>query len=74
MKYNIPKSMGCSKSDTKREVYRNTCLPQEIRKISSKQPGLTPNRTSKRRKKRPKVMKRKEIIIKNRAEVSEIES
>ena len=34
-KYNIPKSMGYSKSGTKREVYSNTGLPQET-KISSK--------------------------------------
>ena len=34
--------MGCSKSSSKREVYSNTILPQETRKISNKQPKLTP--------------------------------
>ena len=31
--YNDPKLMGCSKSTSKREVYSNISLPQEIRKI-----------------------------------------
>ena len=34
--------MGCSKSSSKREVHSNTMLPQETRKLSSKQPKLTP--------------------------------
>ena len=34
--------MGCSKSSSKRDVYSNTILPQETRKISKKQPNLTP--------------------------------
>ena len=29
---NDPKSMGCSKRSSKREVYSNTILPQETRK------------------------------------------
>ena len=33
--------MGCSKSTSKREVYSDTILPKEIRKISNKQPNLT---------------------------------
>ena len=37
---NFPKSMECSKSSFKREVYKNTGLSQEIRKISNKQPQL----------------------------------
>ena len=32
---NDPKPMGCSKSSSKREVYSNTFLPQETRKISN---------------------------------------
>ena len=32
---NDPKSMGCNKSSSKREVYTNTSLHQEIRKISN---------------------------------------
>ena len=41
--------MRCSKSSSKREVYSNTSLPQETRKISNKQSNLTPQGTGKRR-------------------------
>ena len=41
-KHDDPKPMGCSKSSSKREVYSNTILPQKSRKISNKQPKLTP--------------------------------
>ena len=34
-KHNIPKSMECNKSSSKREVYRDIGLPQKIRKISN---------------------------------------
>ena len=34
--------MGCNKSSSKREVYSNTILPQETRKISNKQSNITP--------------------------------
>ena len=37
--------MGCSKNSSKREVYSNTVLHQETRKISNKQPKLTPKAT-----------------------------
>ena len=48
--------MGCSKSSSKREVYSNTVLPQETRKISNKQPNLTPKAVRERRtKKTPKL-------------------
>ena len=40
-KHNNPKPIGCSKSSSKKEVYSNTILPQEKRKISNKQPNLT---------------------------------
>ena len=43
------KPMGCSKSNSKREVYRNTSLPQETRKISNKQSNFTPKGTRERR-------------------------
>jgi len=33
--------MGHSKSSSKRELYRDTSLPQKTRKISNKQPNLT---------------------------------
>ena len=44
-----PKPMGCSKSSSKREVYSSTSLTQETRKVSDKQPTLTPKGTKKRR-------------------------
>ena len=65
--------MGCSKSSSKREVYRNTVLPQETRNILNKQPNLTPKAIRERRtKKSPKVSRRKEII-KIRSEINEKE-
>ena len=45
--------MGCSKSSSKREVYSNTSLPQETRKISNKQPNFTPKAIGERRAKNP---------------------
>ena len=45
--------MGGSKSRSMREVYSNTILPQETRKISNRQPNLTPKTTGKRRTKHP---------------------
>ena len=45
--------LGCSKSSSKREDYNSTILPQETRKISNKQPDLTPKKTRERRKKTP---------------------
>ena len=41
--------MGLNKSSSKREVYSDTSLPQEMRKISNKQPNLTPKATRGRR-------------------------
>ena len=66
-----------AKSSSKREVYRNIILPQETRKITNKQPKLTPiatreRRTKKRKKKEKQVSRRKEII-QIRAEINEIE-
>ena len=46
------KPMGCSKSSSKREVYSNTILPQEARKILNRQPNFTPNTTGKSSKKK----------------------
>ena len=65
--------MECSKSSSKREVYSNTSLPQETRKISNKQSNLTPKGTRERRKTKPEVSRKKEII-KITAEVNEIET
>ena len=42
--------MGGSKSSSKKEVCSNTILPQETRKISNKQPNLTPKATRERRR------------------------
>ena len=33
--HNFPKPMECSKNNFKRDVYRDTGLPQEVRKISN---------------------------------------
>ena len=64
--------MRCSKSNSKKEVYSDTSLPQETRKISNKKPNRMPKATRERRKTKPKVSRRKEII-KVRAEINEIE-
>ena len=48
-KHDDPKPMGCSKSSSKREVYSNTILPQETRKISNKISNLTSKGTRERR-------------------------
>ena len=48
-KRNSPKSMGWSKSSSKREGYSDTGLPWETRKISNKQPKLSPKGIRKRR-------------------------
>ena len=54
--------MGCSESSSKREVYSNTIIPQETRKISNKQPNLTPKQLENEEQKNPKVSRSKEII------------
>ena len=64
--------MGWSKSSSKRKVYSNKILPQETRKISNKQPNLTPKAIRERRTKKLKVGRRKEII-KIRSETNEKE-
>ena len=70
-KHDNSKPMGCSKSSSKLEVYSNTILPQEIRKMSNRQPNFTPKTTGKRRTKTPKI--RRKEIIKIRAEINEKE-
>ena len=37
-KHDISKPIGCSESSSKRDVYSNTILPQEMRKTSNRQP------------------------------------
>ena len=71
MKMN-PKYMGKSKRSPKREVYSNTVVSQERRKITSKSPNHTPKATRKRRKTKPEISKKKGIIN-IRAERNEIE-
>ena len=39
--------MGCSKSNSQREVYGNTILPQETRKTVKRQPNFTPKQLEK---------------------------
>ena len=62
--------MGCSKSSSKRDVYSNTSLPQETRKILNKQSKLTPKELEREEQTKPKVSGRKEII-KIRAEIND---
>ena len=68
-----PICKGSSKSSYKREVYRNTIVPQETRKMSNKQSNLTPKGTRERRTNKTQSYWRKEII-KIRAEINEIET
>ena len=49
-KHDNSKPIGCRESSSKREVYSNTTLPQDIRKISNRQPYLTPQTTGKEKK------------------------
>ena len=63
--------MGCSKSISKREVYNNTILPQETRKISNKL-TLYLKQLEKEEQINPKVSRRNKII-KIRAEINDIE-
>ena len=67
-KYHIPNSVGCIKSDTKREVYSNTGIYQDTRKISNKQSDLTPKETREEQMKL-KISRRKEVI-KSRVEIN----
>ena len=70
-KHNTPKPMGFSKSNSKREVYSNTIIPQETRKTLNRQPNFTPKTTGKKKNKK-KISKRNEII-KTGAEIHEKE-
>ena len=59
------------KNSPTREMHSNTGLPQEARKISNKQFSCTPKES--RRRTKPKVNRRKKMI-KNGAEINDIES
>ena len=67
------KPMGCSKSSSKKEVYSNTSLIQETRKISNKHLTLHLKELEKEEQTKPEVGRMKEII-KIRAERNEIET
>ena len=64
--------MGCSKSNSKREVYSNTILPKETRKTLNRQHNFTPKQLEKHKKKKTNINRRKEII-KNWGEINEQE-
>ena len=64
--------MGCSKSSYKREVYSNTILPQETRKISNNL-TLHLGELEKEEQTKPKVNRKKNIIA-IRVEINEIET
>ena len=51
--------MGCSKGSSKREVYSNIIIPQEIRKTLNRKPNFTSKTTGKRTKKNPKLVEGK---------------
>ena len=71
-KQNIPKSLECRKSGSKREVHTNIGLPQDTRKIPNKQPNFTTKGIRKIRTNKALFSRRKEII-KIRAEINEME-
>ena len=54
--------MGYSKNSSKREVYSNISLPQEIRKSSNKQSSFISQAARERKTDKTKVSRRKEII------------
>ena len=67
------KPRGCSKNISKREIYSNTTLPHETRKIPNKIPPTIPILTLdlqqlEKEQTKPKVSRKREII---RAEINE---
>ena len=72
-KHNNPKSMGRGKSSSKRDVYNDTSLPQEIRNAQIKNLTLHLKELEKEAQTKSEVGRRKEII-KIRAEINEIET
>ena len=65
--------MRCRKSSSKRDVYSDTGLPQETRKILNNNLTLHIKEVEKEGQTKPKVHRKKEII-KIRAEIKEIET
>ena len=62
--------MGCSKSNSNREVYSNTILPQEMRKTRINNLTLQLKELGKEEQQQQKNSRRKEII-KIRAEIND---
>ena len=58
LKHDNSKPMGCSKSNSKMEVYSNKILPQETRKTSSRQPKFM-SKTTEKEQKTPKLVEGK---------------
>ena len=54
----MQKSMRCSKNCSKREVYSNTSLPWETKKISNERPNITPKGTRKEQQPNLKLVER----------------
>ena len=65
------KIMGHDKDISKMEIYSNTGLTQETRKISNEQSNLTPKELEWEQQTKPKVSRRKEILT-IRVEINEI--
>ena len=63
-KYKDPKPMRFSKSCAKGKVRSNTCLPQETKEKSNKQPKFTPKATRIKRNEEPQGQQ-KERNLKN---------
>ena len=72
-RHNDPKSIGWSKSNSKRENYSKTSLLQGMRNIPNTQPNLTHKGSTKKQQTKPKVTRKKEILM-IRAETNEIET
>ena len=72
MKTQLSKSMGHSKSSSKKEVYSDTDLPQEMRKISKNNLTSYLKELEKEEQAMPQISRRKEII-KVREKIHKIE-
>ena len=59
---NLTKSVGCSKSNSKREVHSNTGLPRETRKIQINNLTYHLKELEKEEQTKPEVSRRKKII------------
>ena len=68
-----PKTSGHSKGGHKRELYSNSSLPKEGRKISDTQPNLMTKELEMEQQIKPKTSRRQEII-KIRAEINAIKT